>query len=157
FGARTVLGTLERPPAPPAQTSHERSHAAFGARIALPNDAISSRHELRQPFWGDEAIAPAREALDLAPIGLAVQSDANPALGAKIRWNEKSRRIGPDDDFARSFRDLAPEADPVVPRSFEGEDLALNSVRRAAPHRCLPRLGKREANGAQAPANFGDG
>ena len=95
------------------------------AALAIPaaRDLIASRHELAEPLRRNQPIAAADESLDFAPVGRFVQSDADPALGAEIGGNEKSRRLGVEDELPRALRDLAPEREPAVPGTLEGEDL----------------------------------
>jgi hypothetical protein len=114
-------------------------------RFAPGPRALVSGHEPGESLGRNQPIAPADEGVDLPPVGLRVQTDADPALGAKVRGNEKPRWLGFEKDLPRTFRDLAPERAPVVPRPLQSEDLIRDTVRRAAPHRFLVRFRKRKA------------
>ena len=109
--------------------------------------------ELAEPLRRDQPIAAADESLDFAPVGRFVQSDADPAPGAEIGGNEKSRRLGGQYELSRAGRNLAPEREPAVPGTLEGEDLGPDAVRRPASHDFLIRFRKREADCAQARAD----
>jgi hypothetical protein len=78
----------------------------------------------------------AHESLDLAPVGFRIQADADPALGAKVRGMKNRVGSGLEKDFPRTFRDLAPEREPVVPRPLQSEDLV--PTRYDGPRRMTP-------------------
>jgi hypothetical protein len=113
----------------------------------------ASRHQLGEPLRRDEPIAAVDEGLDLAPVRRFVQTDADPALGAEIGGNEKSRRTGAQDHLPGSLRDLAPEGKPIAPRPFQGENLVVDAIRRPAPHKLLMRSGKLQTDRAQSRAD----
>jgi hypothetical protein len=99
-----------------------------------------------EPFRGNKAVTPPDHSRHFVPIGVPIQSHADPPFVTDIRWHEEPFWVRANQHHLAPRRRFAPHRGSAVTTLLHSENLVAHAKGRIAPSLFLSGFGKNKAD-----------